>query len=542
MEGDVATDPNAPLLDLVFQEARAGLCLLDSEGNVRRANEEWLRLLGRSVESGGGGTVSTRLANIQRMSAESGLEVTATSVGLDGGDGVLLRIGERTRPEASTARSSPSARETRYGLLFYAMTEAFALHEIVLDDRGEPCDYRFLELNPAFERLTGLLSSNVVGKLVTEAIPGVDPEWIKIYGKVALTGQPAKFDKYEAALGRHYDVLAYCPAPMQFAVLFLDITERKRAEEALRRSEERYRELITELPIGIFQATSRDGCTFLNAAGQQMTGLTESEALGKGWTRVLRGDDTARLSGLWADVASMEGAFNREYHLARTDGEDTWVKAWVAQRPGPRLNGDSLVGALVDITGRKAAEKALRESEELHRMVVNHMSEGVIVKDACGGVLTMNPAATGILGPVAMEMMATASIVPALRMTREDGSPLPPEEFPEAVALRTGEPQFAQVVGVMKADDSVSWVRGNTVPLKDAEGRVTGLVSTISDITERRALREQLTVAARLAAMGTLVGGVAHEINNPLTGAMAGNAHVREALRSLGAWSAAGTH
>jgi signal transduction histidine kinase len=116
---------------------------------------------------------------------------------------------------------------------------------------------------------------------------------------------------------------------------------------------------------------------------------------------------------------------------------------------------------------------------------------------------------------------------------REDGSPVTPEEFPVAVALRTGEPQLAAVVGIVKPDESVTWLRGNTIPLMDAEGRVTRLVTTISDISERRALREKLTVAARMAAMGTLVGGVAHEINNPLAGAMASNAFVSEALKAL---------
>ena len=657
------------MIDLLFQRAQAGLCLLDSGGKVRRANAEWLRLAGLSFEKVGGEGLSGRLEEIRRRSAEAGWDLDISPVAIDGGEGVLVTVTERATTPSTAEDLTMQASEARHRMVFKSMTEAFALHEIVLDGRGEPCDYRFLEMNPAFERLTGLSSSKVLGKLVTEALPGIDSEWIRIYGKVALTGQPTQFDRYEAALGRHYEVFAFCTAPMQFAVLFLDITDRKKSEQALvaserhyrlladnatdviwtldlrtrrftylspsverlrgftveeglgepmeqslspeslakvlgvlsrvgtpqeedphagmyylrckdgsmkpvdmtttflrdesgrpvqvlgvsrdatnrvkaetalRESEERYRKLITELPVGIFHATSRDGCTFLNAAGQQLIGLTESEALGRGWAQLLQPDDAANISSLWADITAMKGAFNREYQLVRKDGQDTWVKAWVAESPGSGPGGEALVGALVDITRQKAAEAALRESEDLHRTVVAHMAEGVIVKDASGSVLTMNPAAREILGPIAKEMLATAAIVPALRMTREDSSPLPPDEFPEAVALRTGAPQFARVVGVVKADDSISWIRGNTIPLKDDEGRVTRLVSTISDISERRTLREKLTVAARISAMGTLVGGVAHEINNPLAGAMASNAFVSETLRDLRAFVGSG--
>jgi PAS domain S-box-containing protein len=402
------------LIDLLFQRAKAGLCLLDSGGKVRRANAEWLRLLGRSIEMVGGNGVSDRLEEIRRRSNEAGWYLDISPVALDGGDGVLVGVTEKATTTSAMEDLTMQASEARHRMVFNSMTEAFALHEIVLDSRGEPCDYRFLEMNPAFERLTGRSSSQVLGRLVTEAIPGVDPEWIKIYGKVAQTGLPAQFDRYEAALGRHYEVLAFSPAPMQFATLFLDITERKRMENAL------------------------------------------------------------------------------------------------------------------------------RESEELHRAVVTHMAEGVLVQDASGAVLAMNPVAGDLIGPIADKMSEPPAVVPRERVIREDGSPVPPEDFPVAVALRTGEPQLAGVVGIVKPDESVTWIRGNTIPIKDVEGRVTRLVTTISDISERRALREQLTVAARIAAMGTLVGGMAHEINNPLAGAMASTEHVREALRDLRAFVRSG--
>jgi PAS domain-containing protein len=73
--------------------------------------------------------------------------------------------------------------ETKYGSLFREMLNGFALHEIVCDGRGVPVDYRFLDVNPAFERMTGLLADRIVGRTVLEVMPGIEPRWIETYGK-----------------------------------------------------------------------------------------------------------------------------------------------------------------------------------------------------------------------------------------------------------------------------------------------------------------------------------------------------------------------
>ena len=124
--------------------------------------------------------------------------------------------------------------EERYRNLFEGMTEGFGLHEIICDEAGKPCDYRFLEINPAFERLTGLKREVVVGRTLSQVLPGDDPRWVELYGKVAITGEPVHFENYSPGLKMYYEVYAYCPAPAQFAVIFMDITEQKRVEEVAR--------------------------------------------------------------------------------------------------------------------------------------------------------------------------------------------------------------------------------------------------------------------------------------------------------------------
>lgn len=128
--------------------------------------------------------------------------------------------------------------ELRYQTLFQHMLDGFALHEIVCDADGRPIDYRFLEVNRAFERLTGLEGSRIKGRTVREILPRIEQVWIDTYGKVALTGEPSFFEEYAAAQDKFYHVSAFRPAPMQFACIFRDISDRKRHERALRQAKE----------------------------------------------------------------------------------------------------------------------------------------------------------------------------------------------------------------------------------------------------------------------------------------------------------------
>lgn len=120
--------------------------------------------------------------------------------------------------------------------LFSKMLNGFAYHRIIVDEEGNPVDYVFLAANEAFEKMTGLKREIVIGKKVTEVLPGIekDPaDWIGAYGKVALTGQPAFIENYVAPLRRWYSVSAYSPRKDYFVAISEDITERKRAEKEI---------------------------------------------------------------------------------------------------------------------------------------------------------------------------------------------------------------------------------------------------------------------------------------------------------------------
>jgi len=139
--------------------------------------------------------------------------------------------------EQKKAQQELENSEARYRGLFENTRSGFAYHQVIFDEANRPVDYKFLEVNEAFEAMTGLKREDVVGKLVSAALPNIkasDFDWIETYGQVALTGQPVHFEQYSEQLHRWYSVSAYSMLTGFFAVIFEDVTEQRMIEEEMR--------------------------------------------------------------------------------------------------------------------------------------------------------------------------------------------------------------------------------------------------------------------------------------------------------------------
>lgn len=177
-----------------------------------------------------------------------------------GASKIARDISERKRAEETIRQS-----EVRYRTLFDTLIEGFCTIEVIFDAGGKPVDYRFLEVNPAFEKQTGL--HNAQGKLMRNLAPNHEAHWFEIYGKIAFTGVPMHFENEARALGRHYDVFAYRvggPESRKVAILFNDITERKAAEEKIR-------QLNVELEQRVIKRTAE-----LEAANKELEAFSYS--------------------------------------------------------------------------------------------------------------------------------------------------------------------------------------------------------------------------------------------------------------------------
>ena len=129
--------------------------------------------------------------------------------------------------------------EEKFRNLFENMNDAFALHKIILNDKGDPVDYQFLEVNPVFTKRLGMESKDIINRTALELFPKTEQSWIDIFGKVAITGQSINYSSYSIELDKHFETNIYCPRPGYFAVLFTDVTDRKNAEQEKHLLEER---------------------------------------------------------------------------------------------------------------------------------------------------------------------------------------------------------------------------------------------------------------------------------------------------------------
>ena len=162
-------------------------------------------------------------------------------------EGIAAHIGSALMRKQ--AESALRENEAKYRSLFENMIDGFALHQIIVDETGKPIDYIFREVNSAFEKLTGLKAGDILNKNVTHVLPGIEKDsfdWIGVYGKVALTGQQVRFEKFSERLGGWYSVVAYRPMRNFFATVFEDITERKQAEAALKKWNEELEKRVSE--------------------------------------------------------------------------------------------------------------------------------------------------------------------------------------------------------------------------------------------------------------------------------------------------------
>ncbi len=329
-------------------------------------------------------------AELERALGGSDLELTARAA-----DGNRLRLCVAPVEEGLLVCAESDAPETDLDarLLTEHSPSAIATHRLVLDEAGQPVDYVFLSANPAFESQTGLRVADILGKRVTEVLPGIEKTpFLARYGQVALTGEPLHFEQYSPPLDRHYSVSAYRTRPGEFATHFLDITAQKRAEAALAQSEQRLRSYFEHSPVAVFVADPQGRYLEVNPAACRMTGYSAEELCR------MQVRDVVAPSSLDAGLAHFRevletGRAERELGFVTKQGEARW---WSVS--AVRVSESRLLGFCRDVTERKQAEERVRQSEEDLRSLFESMEDMLFICAPDGRVVQVNAAVERKLG------------------------------------------------------------------------------------------------------------------------------------------------
>jgi PAS domain S-box-containing protein len=416
----------------------------------------------------------------------------------------LIAINEELTKAGEMVRKS----EERYRNLFNSMTEGFALHEIVCNADGVPVDYRFLEINPAFEKQTTLIRNKVVGRLVSEVLPGIGPEWIETYGKVALTRTPVRFENYAAPLERYYDVYAFSPVPRQFATLFSDITERKRGEESLRESESVLRSFFDSSGVmrGIIEVIAEDDVRHItdNKATADYIGLTPETMKNKLGSELgeSRGILRMRVSHFMESKQSGKPVIF-EYRDKRGDRE-AWLHTTVSYLGTPPQGFPRFAYVILDLTERRKAEEKIarllsevREEKDRLSALINSISDEIWFADTKKRFTLANPSAFLEFRLHPGDDIDVENLAGNLDVLRPDGTPRPVEEAPPLRALGGEIVRNQEEIIRTPGHGELRYRQVSSTPVRDDNGIIIGSVSVVRDITELKRTEEQLRDTSR---------------------------------------------
>lgn len=399
----------------------------------------------------------------------------------------------RTTNQIIALKSSITPMTERWRSVF----EKSAIGVALSDSNG-----RFLDVNPAFEKVLGYSAEELRQLTYYDITPKEFREPNRVLARDLWSGKSElyQFEKpYQRKDGSlvwvrlHASLVPGTASTPQFALaLCEDITEHKRAEESLRKSEERWRSVFENSAIGVALSDTNSRFLSANPVYQKMLGYTEEELRGFTFIDITHEDNREANKALVADLlADQCRQFQMEKRYRRKDGSLIWVRNNVSLVPGSESMPQFIMALSEDITERKKTEEALQSSEERVRLILDSAAEGIFGCDPDGTCLFCNRAAVQLLGYKDRSELLGKNMHALEHHTRKDGTPYPIEDCPIYVGFQQGQS--------VHRDDEVYWRKdGSSFPVEFwshpiiQNGRTVGAVITFVDITERKRAEETL--------------------------------------------------
>jgi PAS domain S-box-containing protein len=247
----------------------------------------------------------------------------------------------------------------------------YAYHKIILDEDGLPSDYQFLEINPAFEKLTGLKREKVINKKITEVIPTIKKSefnWINYYGEIALTGEERAFEQFSSELNCWYKVNAYSPEKYFFVTIFTDITSEKKQKEELER--------FFEINLDLLCIADTDGRFMrVNKSWERLLGYSTLDLSERNFLDFIHPEDVTETLLAISKLKSGEKILNFTNRYLNKNGYYRIIE-WRSQ-----LFEDLIYASARDVTEQYQIEKALAKSEAKFKSLFASMTEMVVLHE-----------------------------------------------------------------------------------------------------------------------------------------------------------------
>jgi len=302
--------------------------------------------------------------------------------GPNGGVEKLLSI-SRDITETKTAEKNLQANETYWRDLFARLVEGFILGELIRAPNGNVTDWRYLDVNPAWSELVGVPMETAIGHTIRDVFPGIEDEWVNEMAVVVDRQESVIFTRHVGTIGRWYEGRAFPLDGDRFAVLFLEITERRAAEERLRASEEEFRTLAQAMPNQVWTATPKGALNWFSDRVYSYTGETLESLQGTHWTAILHPDDAPIAGQHWAASLSDGTIYQTEFRIRDAHGAYRWHL--VRAVPIHCDDGQIMrwIGTNTDIHDQKLISQSFAElNATLEEQVEARTAEMVAMEDA----------------------------------------------------------------------------------------------------------------------------------------------------------------